>query len=125
MPSEVRARKSERQLYRLEQPFGYLSEKFGPFEAPVGLITDFASIPRIAWTYLDPEDPVILGPSVLHDSIYQYAGEMPDGRLLSRADADFVLREAMIACGARPAQALVVYQSVRLFGGSHWKPKPK
>lgn len=115
-PDELR---SSPQLYMLTSDLIYQSDLFGVVTAPGGITTDFASIPRIAWTYLSPEDPCILYPSVIHDYLYQVNGKLPD-RTLSREDCDNLLAEMMAVCGARWGQKKVVLQVVRLFGASHW-----
>lgn len=111
-----------RQLYRVLSPFRYASTGFGEIVVPEGFTTDFASVPRPVWSYISPEDPVILFPSVVHDHLYTVRGALPNlPQALSRLACDNILREAMLACGARPTQAWVVYQAVRLGGGGHWK----
>jgi hypothetical protein len=109
-----------RQQYVLVEDFPYQSAAFGAIVAPTGMTTDFASVPRIVWSYLSPEDPVILFGSLIHDYLYSVLGRLPL-RTLTRSECDSVLREAMLACGARATQAAVVHRVVRLFGGSHWK----
>ncbi len=108
-----------RQQYVLEQDFAYLSPAFGPITAPAEMVTDFASVPRLVWTYLSPEDPCILYASIIHDFLYQNGGKLPLRRL-TRAESDEVLREAMLACGARSTQAAVVHGVLRLFGASNF-----
>ncbi len=111
--------KGNKRVYTLVEPLTYHSDAFGKITAPAGLETDFASIPRGIWNYLNPEDDVIAFASVIHDAIYSLGGRMGE-RVFTRAEADEVLREAMIASGARKTQAWVVHKAVRLFGGSHW-----
>lgn len=120
-PADVRARKSDVQLYRLLADITCVVPGVGTIAVPGGFVTDFASIPRIAWAWLSPEDPVVLFPSIIHDYLYDIRGELSPDRVLSRAECDNVLRAAMLACGARASQAWVVYQAVRIGGGSHWK----
>lgn len=108
-----------RQQYLLAQDFVYLSPGFGPIVAPAGLLTDFASVPRLVWAYLSPEDPCILYGSIVHDWLYKQGGRVGERRL-TRAECDSVLREAMLACGARRTQAAIVHRAVRLFGASHF-----
>jgi len=120
-PDEIKAAGGERQLYEVTQDFSYESEKFGrTITVPAGLVTDFASIPRAAWELLDPEDPVIAWPSVVHDYLYGCGGRLPDGTVYDRERADAVLREAMEACGAGSVIRESVYKAVRAFGGTHW-----
>ncbi len=109
-----------RQLYALERDFIFQSVAFGSITAPAGLLTDFASVPRLVWAYLSPEDPCILYGSIIHDYLYQRGGRLPLRRL-TRAEADAVLREAMLDCGARPAQAAIVHAALRLFGGRNFR----
>ena len=121
-PAEVKAAGSAVQLYEVTQPFSYESDKFGKtITVPAGLVTDFASIPRAAWEFLDPEDPIIVWPSVIHDYLYTCKGKLPDGTKYNREKADAVLREAMEFCGASSVKREAVYQAVRAFGGAHWK----
>lgn len=91
------------------------SDKFGRLTAPKGYITNLASIPRLARPYLNPDDPRISAPSVMHDSGYS------DHRGLTRLQWDEVLRDGMLTCGARPTMAGLVFKAVQWFGGSHWK----
>ena len=86
-PEELKANDLSRQNYELTEDLRYHSERFGLLVAPKGMLTDFASIPRIAFSYLDPEDPVILRPSVIHDALYQAGGKL-GARTLSRAESD-------------------------------------
>lgn len=118
MPSEL---KDGTQLYELVDDFSYQSALLGEIVVPARFITDFASIPRIAWRYIDPEDPCIAYPSVVHDWLYTCGGRLRDGRTYSKKMADSILREAMEVCGARWDQQVAVYQAVSLFGRSHWK----
>ena len=121
-PAEVKAAGSAVQLYEVTQPFSYESDKFGKtITVPVGLVTDFASIPREAWSVINPEDPIIGWPSVIHDYLYTCKGKLPDGTKYNREKADAVLREAMEFCGASSVKREAVYQAVRAFGGAHWK----
>ncbi len=112
-----------RQVYTLDDDFEYQSEILGRILVPAGFCTDFASIPRPVFSYIDPEDPGILYPSVVHDRLYSLEGKLPDGRTYTREQADSVLKEAMELAGARWDQRQVVYRAVRLFGGSHWNSK--
>lgn len=115
-PDEVRKSGRSVQQYEVVGTFRYLSDEYGEIVVPDGFVTDFASIPRQAWFLLDPEDPVILYASVVHDWLYSVGGAMR----YTREESDGVLREAMEASGASGWQRQMVYRSVRMFGGSHW-----
>lgn len=127
-PLVIRAMRSEemtageRQLYLLRETLVYRSAILGEIVVPIGTVTDFASIPAAALWYVDDDSPVILYPSVVHDYLYSLGGRLPDGRTYTRAQADAVLREAMVKCGARLSQAEVVFRAVSWFGGKHWTP---
>jgi hypothetical protein len=112
-----------KQQYVLERDFSYDSSAFGRITAPEGMQTDFASVPRVIWSYLSPEDPCILWGSLIHDYLYAVGGQLALRRL-TRAECDSVLREAMLVCGARSTQAAVVYRCLRAFGGGHWPNFP-
>jgi len=126
--AEVAAAGSKVQLYEVTSDFTYVSDKLGrsvivpgrSAAAPAGFVTDFASIPRAAWNIIDPEDPIIAWPSVVHDYLYSRKGKLPDGFAYTRTKADGVLREGMEVCGASSVIRQSVYQAVKAFGGSHW-----
>lgn len=128
-PDEIIAAGGHVQLYEVVQDFTYQSDKLGrsvtvPGRSkptkPDGYVTDFASIPRAAWDLLDPEDPIIAWPSVIHDYLYTRKGKLPDGFTYNREKADAVLREAMEACGAGHFIRESVYLAVRTGGAAHW-----
>jgi hypothetical protein len=119
-PSEVKGR----QIYLVTEDFVYDSNLFGRITVPAGFKTDFASIPRFAWRYIDPEDPCILYASVVHDYLYSLAGKIGEVQF-TRDLADRVLREAMELSGARADQRAIVYKLVSWFGGSHWDADQK
>jgi hypothetical protein len=119
--AEIKAKGGDKQLYAVTRPFPYVSDKLGrTITVPSGFETDFASIPRAAWGALDPEDPIIAWPSVIHDYLYSCHGTLPDGFTYDRRTADGVLREAMEACGAGSLIRNTVYQAVQKFGAEHW-----
>ena len=119
--AEIKAKGGDQQLYAVTRAFRYVSDKLGrDVTVPRGFETDFASIPRAAWNILDPEDPIIAWPSVIHDYLYSCQGTLPDGFTYNRETADAVLREAMEFCGASSVTRNAVYQAVRVGGGSHW-----
>lgn len=80
-----------------------------------GFKTDFASIPKLFWNILPKDSKYIREASVIHDWLYTYT------TIYTRKEADMILRAAMLELGANRLLANIVYWSVRLFGGSHWK----
>ena len=120
-PAEIIAAGRHVQLYEVTQDFAYESDKMGKtITVTAGLVTDFGSIPRPAWDLLDPEDPIVGWPSVVHDYLYTCKGTLPDGSTYTREQADSVLREAMEVCGAGHFIREAVYEAVQTFGGGHW-----
>lgn len=123
-PDELRALKSDRQLYRLTDDFVVESTYLGrTFAAPAGFVTDLASIPRPVYSIIAPDDPCIEYPSVGHDLLYTYLGNL-NGMIYDRSDADHVLEELMELAGASWFIRKAVLSAVRIGGGSHWNPKP-
>lgn len=121
-PADLRERGSSVQLYRLLADVTCVVPEVGRITVPEGFITDFASIPRVAWLWLSPEDPVVLFASIVHDWLYSVQGRYDRTKMpLTREKCDRVLQAAMLACLARRSQAWVVYQAVRLGGESHWQ----
>lgn len=78
-----------------------------------GLITDFASTPRLLWSLLPPIGRFSKA-AVVHD--YLYINQVGD-----RAWADRVFLEAMQVSGAGVLTRHVYYWGVRLFGGFAWR----
>lgn len=126
---DVAAKGSDVQLYTLTEELTYSSDALkATIVVPRGFITDFGSIPRIVWSYMDPEDPSICWPSVVHDYFYKWNGWLPNfpGRIFTRLEADQLLKEAMELCGARWDQRAAVFAAVRAGGWlriSHWHTK--
>lgn len=119
----VTAPAGSRQRYALMGSLTYVSASLsgnGRIVAPAGFTTDFASIPTVVQIYLDDDDPVILRPSVVHDWVYACAGRLPEGRTLTRREADRLFIEGMRALGARRDQCAVVWAAVRLCGWWAW-----
>lgn len=95
----------------LTAPLAFYSAKFDRvFIAPVGFVTDLASVPRLPfvfWLFGGDADE----PATIHD--YLYTG------VVDRADADAVFAEA---CEVAGVAAWPRWAAVRLFGGSHYTP---
>lgn len=65
-------REDGRPLYMLQVPF--VAEINGKeFTIPAGFVFDFASIPRIFWSFFLPDDPQYAAAALLHD--WAYSGE--------------------------------------------------
>lgn len=83
--------------------------------APVAFMFDGASIPPQGWhaTYT-PWHPIVLGPACGHDWLYK-------SHQVSRAEADLILYELLIANGADPHRAWLMREAVEMFGGWAWE----
>lgn len=120
-PAEVREQSDDgSQLYRLREPFVCVSETVGTISVPTFFVSNFASIPKPALWYLDDDAPEVLFGSLVHDYLYARQGHLPE-MILTRKQADELLRDAMLSCGATRTQAAVVFSAVRLCGARYWR----
>ena len=97
--------------WRLESPLVYY--RGGGAEiivVPSGFVTDFASVPRIAWA-LVPHEGKYDSAACLHDYLYRT-------HRYSQRVCDALLQEAMRSSGVPAWQVFVIYWGVHLFG--HW-----
>jgi hypothetical protein len=83
------------------------------YTAPAGFKTDFASIPKLLHGIIDESEADIRDAAVIHDFLYTE-------KSIPRKEADKVLYIAMRELGASMIKAGIVYNFVRLFGGSHY-----
>lgn len=103
--------------WRLLAPLVYQSDVAGQiFTVPAGMVTNFASVPRIPVAFL------LFGATsseaaALHDGLYTY-------QWVSRAMSDAVLKEASAVTGVAAWRRWAMYLGVRAFGGSHWGSGP-
>lgn len=101
-------------LFLLMARFRYLSS-YGMIEAPAGMISDGASIPRIFWNILDPFGDYF-GPALIHDYLYS-----PANTEFTRREADDILKEAMFNIGIPWYRRETIYRAVRLCGASSFR----
>lgn len=115
-------------LWRLEEPLVWDDRAtakpgvkvFGRVEFPVGTVTDLGSVPHTLRFVpaLDPQGPSRRG-CVGHDYLYS-RGKWPDGRAVTRAEADEFLRVALLAEGVSAAVARSWWLGVRIGGWVPW-----
>ena len=104
-----------RGTWRLTAPLVYSSDFLGrTLTVSQGFVTDFASVPRVPLVFDWLGDRGNLA-ATLHDWLYTAPHPVE-----SRAVADRVLREALIAQGVPPMQAWSIYIGVRLGGATHY-----
>jgi len=107
--------------WELIEPFDYcvgdLNDPIEVIKVPVGFLTDFASVPRILWNILPPYESYGKA-AVLHDYLY-YTNKYP------RKVCDDIFLEAMEVLKVPKWKRLVIYYSVRIFGGKYYKETTK
>jgi hypothetical protein len=107
-------------FYILTSHLSYITNIGDKIIVPKHFKTNFASVPRFAKAYIDDDDWQIRAPSVVHD--YLYSAE--SAKLgFNRQQADGILFEAMVGLGMRKTKALLIYYTLRLFGGSNYEKR--
>jgi hypothetical protein len=95
---------------------------------PKGFVTDLASIPQAFWTLLPPDGPWVKA-AVVHDYLYYtqgsgvwkcHARSITRAADYTRAEADWILRDAMEDRGVAPLPRNIIYLAVRLGGQHGW-----
>lgn len=98
----------------LTAPLTYKTEKGELITAPAGFKTDLASIPRILWSWLSPDDPQIRDAAVIHDYLYTVRDKG------TRKEADELLVEMMKSLSASWFTRELVWTAVRVGGSAYW-----
>lgn len=95
--------------------------------APANYETDLASIPRVFWTILAPEELSLAAP-LFHDLIYRCGGSLPeeglnpfDGKIFERKEADDLFLELMKKAKIPRWKRTAAYLAVRGFAAFAWK----
>ena len=115
MKLELLTDTGRRAQYRLAEPFS-----FQGITVPAGFVTDFGSVPTALEWLVSGEDVQMIYPSVVHDYLYQFRGEIPEGKW-TRLDADRLLVQGMRDLGAPWWKRNVVYAAVRAGGWCAWR----
>ena len=123
------AQRGGRSLWGLSEALSYSpSDGSGVITAPKGFVTDLASIPRLFWALLPPDGPWVKA-AVVHDFLYYTQGtgiwkghprSITKQGDYTRAQADWVLRDAMEDRGVDGVRRNIIYEAVRLGGGGGW-----
>ena len=85
---------------------------------PVGFVTDFATIPRYAWTLIGPPGGKYAESAVVHDYLLQYP--MLGERKLTRKDCDGIFLDAMKSQHIAWWRRKVMWASVRAGSWVQW-----
>lgn len=89
-----------------------LAERY--YEVPAGFCTDGASIPRFLWRVCGhPMETPRIAAAVVHDWHYSQGD-------ISRAEADSLFRELLVAAGECRFRAWIYWMAVRIFGARHY-----
>lgn len=92
-------------------------------EAPLGMLTDFGSVPRPLWGIpgLSPFGKLRRA-FCIHDKLYQapVVRTATTARVIDRAEADRILLEACDVLGASWLNRRIIYRGVRLGGMIAW-----
>lgn len=80
---------------------------------PEGFVTDFASVPRIAWMFMSPYDRHGRA-AIVHDWLYWSQG-------CTREQADKIMLLGMIETKVSTVGRLSIYSALRIAGESAWK----
>lgn len=81
---------------------------------PQDFQTDLASIPRWMWPVVAPAHSKLMQASILHDYLYTE----PNG--FNRKEIDSIFYDVLVKNGVDKTHAYLMYNAVRLFGGSHF-----
>ena len=106
------------QRWQLLAPLAFVRDSGETSTAPMGFITDFASVPEWAWSFGFPESGEYDAAAVIHDYLYTVHCIGPVE--ITKDDADEIFYEAMIALGVSHWRAVVMYKAVQWFGSSAW-----
>lgn len=96
-----------RGVWELNEPLEYHARDGRRFTVPIGVRTDFATVPRLPVTYAVFGD-CAHRPAVLHDYLI-------DQDIVIRQEADALFLEAMLATGMTAWKASVMHQAVRAY----------
>ncbi len=93
---------------------------------PEGMVTDLASVPRIARIFVGRVGPH-LEAAIVHDFLYVAWQDLPDhdARPEDRKFADRLMRAAMASAGVGYLKRWLIYAAVRIFGaGAYTRRDP-
>lgn len=118
-----------RSLWALTKTITYTpSNGTDSITVPKGFVTDLASIPRWAWNILPPDGPWAKA-AVIHDFLYythgtgvwdRHPSTLTRSQPYTRAEADWILRDAMRDRCVGVTSRNIIYMAVRAGGGGAW-----
>ena len=108
------------QEFELLADFAYYSDRVGWIVVPKGFVTDLASIPQFAQSFLQNDSPVILCAAIVHDYLYTVAGKLQSGGWATFRVVNKILCEAMWYLNSTALQRAAVYRAVQSCGYGKW-----
>lgn len=106
--------------FKVAREFTYLwKRKYIEVHIPVGTLTDFASIPRLARLVI-PKLGKHTKATVPHDAIYR--DEIP-GHVFTRSEADLMFLDGMRDLGVVKWKRTLMYWAVRVGGYFAWQKR--
>ena len=107
--TEIRERR-----WKLLADLSYKTNSGQIITAPKNFLTDFASVPRFLHWLLRPNGDYKAA-AAIHDWLYQNKTE------LTRQQSDQIFLEAMVSLRIADWKKVLLFSSVRTFGGLAWK----
>ncbi|TKB88578.1 MAG: DUF1353 domain-containing protein [Nitrospira sp.] len=109
-------------MYFLTAPISWTpnpgQDAYKAVTVPTGFVTDFASIPRIFWSALKPDEEYAYA-AVVHDYLYW-------DQKRTREEADLIFKMAMEDFDIGALKVGAIYRAVRHLGGeSAWNDNAK
>jgi hypothetical protein len=102
-------------IYVLTKPIAWVpdpGQAHKRVDVPRGFVTDFASIPRIFWSFLPPDGEYAYA-AVLHDYLYWMQSR-------EREESDEILKFAMEGLKVGTVTTEAIHAAVRVGGGGAW-----
>jgi hypothetical protein len=115
--------KNKTAIWEIQEEFVYFVGSLDSDEeiiVPIGLRTDFASIPKALWSIFPPTGKYVKA-AVVHDYLTTYKGSISirgKEKNYSKKQVDQIFLEAMKVLGVSLPIRRAMYYSVRLFGDS-------
>lgn len=90
---------------------------------PKGFCCDGMSIPKILRPAIgQPVDAIATAAAVIHDYLYRTPGiRHLDGTLVTRSEADYILRQMLIDAGYGRLRSWLCWTGVRAAGWQYWQ----
>lgn len=112
---DIRPIKESGDLYELQEDFEF--QLFGKRHTiPCGFKYDGASCANL----LFQRDGIHRAAALVHDYLYVFEGEIPNGTTYTRQQADDLFRDMLVQYGVKSLHVKLAYWAVWVFGGLYW-----